>query len=186
MSVIFNNADLFASATMTATVGETTFTSDQVSPKAFGDSPEHSNNTVFTFNPPVVIPAGAVATYNLSATISNNPHITMRSPPVMYASMIPGDASGGSGGLLAAMLLLSVGTALVSRSRPRRLYFALVIALLAMTSQVGCDNGSSGGSSGSSATVQTSTQRAHELTDGSGNAIAVAGLPRIISKVSVP
>jgi len=34
----------------------------------------------------------------------------MRTAPMMYASMIPTDSTGGSGGLLAAMLLLSVGT----------------------------------------------------------------------------
>jgi hypothetical protein len=61
-----------------------------------------------------------------------------------------------------------------------------VIALLAMTSQVGCDNGSSGGSSGLAATAETSTQRAHELKDQGGNTIAVVGLPRIISKITVP
>jgi len=165
-------------------VGAGTFTSAHVNPVTFGNSPEQANNTVFTFNPPIVIPNGEAATYTLTTTVATT--LTMRSSPMMYASMIPGDGTGGSGGLLAAMLLLSVGTLMVSRSRPRRLYFALVIAMLAMTSQVGCDNGSSGGSSGSPAVVQKSTQKANQLKDPSHNNIPVTGLPKIISRISVP
>jgi len=48
---------------MTATVGVATSASAHVNPATFGDSPEHSNNTVFTFNPPIVIPPGGAATY---------------------------------------------------------------------------------------------------------------------------
>jgi hypothetical protein len=184
LTVEFDNADLFSSATMTATVGGATFTSAPVAPLSYGNSPEQPNNTPFTFDPPLVIPAGGAVTYTLSTTIVANPNVTMGRPPVMYAAMIPGDGLGGWGGLLASMLLLSVGTTLVSKSRPRRMYFVLVIVLLAMTSQVGCDNGSVG-SSGSTAGTQHSTQKANELKDQNLNNIAVAGLPRVMSKISV-
>jgi hypothetical protein len=185
LTVEFDNADLFSSATMTATVGGATFTSAPVAPLSYGNSPEQPNNTPFTFDPPLVIPAGGAVTYTLSTTIVANPNVTMGRPPVMYAAMIPGDGLGGWGGLLASMLLLSVGTTLVSKSRPRRMYFVLVIVLLAMTSQVGCDNGSVG-SSGSTAGTQHSIQKANELKDQNLNNIAVAGLPRVMSKISVP
>jgi len=64
------------------------------------------------------------------------------------------------------MLLLSLGTTLVAKSRPRRMFFALVIVLLAVTSQVGCDTGSVGslssgsGGGGGGGGVPKSTQTA--------------------------
>ena len=105
----------------------------------------------------------------------------------MYSSMIPGDGLGGSGGFLASMLLLSVGTTRVSKSRPRRMFFALMIVLLALTSQVGCDNGSVG-SSGSTSGTQISTQTAKQVAaaNEAGSNIAVAGLPIKLSTISVP
>jgi hypothetical protein len=105
----------------------------------------------------------------------------------MYASMIPGDGLGGSGGFLASMLLLSVGTTRVSKSRPRRMFFALMIVLLVLTSQVGCDNGSVG-SSGSTSGTQISTQTAKQVAaaNEAGSNIAVAGLPIKLSTISVP
>ncbi len=105
----------------------------------------------------------------------------------MYASMIPGDGSGGSGSFLASMFLLSVGTTRVSKSRPRRMFFALMIVLLALTSHVGCDNGSDG-SFGSTSGTQIPTQTAKQLAaaNEAGSNIAVAGLPIKLSTVSVP
>ena len=186
VTVSFGNADLFASATITASVGDVVQSTAPVAPLSGGNSPEEKNATTFAFNLPFVIPAGATATYNLSAIMSNNPSISMRRPPMMYASMIPEDGPTGWGGLLAAMLLLSVGTTLVASSRPRRMFYVLVIVLLAMTSQVGCDNGSVSSSSG----IATSTQRAKHVTaaDHLGNQVVVGGLipPIVLSRISVP
>jgi len=189
----FDNADLFTSATVTASVGGVVVSTATVpNPDTYGNSPEQPNNTPFTFDPQVVVQDGQAVTFALSVVVTTTPNITMRRSPVMYASMIPGDGLGGwGGGLLASMLLLSVGTTLVANSRPRRMYFVLVIILLAMTSQVGCDNGSVGSSASTSGT-QTSTQRAKHVTAANqmtGNMITVSGIPPgglVISKISVP
>jgi hypothetical protein len=198
VTITFDNADLFSSATVTATAGDATSTATVV-PVTGGDSPEQSNLTVFNLEPPLVVPAGESATISLSVVVSNTPHVTMWHRPVMYASMIPGDSLRGWGsGLLASMLLLSVGTILVTSSRPRRMYFVLVIVLLAMTSQVGCDNGSIGspssGSSGSSSrsSVPVSNQNARGVTannQNTGDKITVSGFPPAgipLSTISVP
>jgi hypothetical protein len=197
VTITFDNADLFSSATVTATVGEATSTATVVQVTG-GDSPEHPNMTVFNLEPPLVVPAGESATINLSVVVSTTPNVTMLRRPVMYASMVPGDGlRGWGGGLLASMLLLSVGTMLVTNSRPRRMYFVLVIVLLAMTSQVGCDNGSigspSGGSSGSSSSVpKVSNQNARGVTannQNTGDPITVSGFPPggiPLSTISVP
>ena len=193
VTIAFNNADLFSSATLTGVVGESQSTAT-VQPITGGNSPEQANSTAFNLAPPLMIPNGETATYTLTVTVSNNPKITMRRSQVKYASMIPGEGVGGSGGFLAAMLLLSLGTTLIAKSRPRRMFFALLIVLLAVTSQVGCDTGSSGsgGESGSGGggggSVPASTQTvegvaANNLADAP---VVVGGLPVVLSMIKVP
>ncbi len=212
----FSNADLFTSVTVTASAGGNSETVTVLNPQTFGNSPEQPNLTPFNFNPPLMVPPGTMAMFSAVACITSTPNITMRRShlmyaamnpvcmpiptptpsltmrrsPLMYAAMIPGDGFGGSGGLLASMLLLSLGTTLVSKSRPRRMFFALVIVLLAMTSQVGCDNGSVG-TSGPSSTAQTSVQKAKSvaLAKMNGTPIPVAGFEHggiVLSTISVP
>jgi hypothetical protein len=189
LTISFDNADLFSSATITGTAGGATSTAT-VNPITGGNSPEQTNNTIFNLVPPLVIPTGATANYTLVTTISSNPNVSMRRSPMMYAAMIPGDGFGDSGGFLASMLLLSLGTAFISKSRPRRMFFALAIVLLAVTSQVGCDNGSVGSSPSSTlSSVQKSTQTAMHVKAASmktGSKINVAGLPIVMSTISVP
>ena len=198
VTISFDNADLFSSATVTATVGDASSTATVV-PLTGGDSPEQPNLTVFNLEPPLVVPAGESATISLSVVVSSTPNVTMLRRPMMYASILPGDGlrGWGGGGMLAAILLLSVGTMLVTSSRPRRMYLVLVIVLLAMTSQVGCDNGSigspSGGSSGSSASVpKVSNQNARGVAASNqktGDPIMVSGFPPAglpLSTISVP
>ena len=118
----------------------------------------------------------------------------MRQSRVKYAAMIPGDGFGGSGGFFASMLLLSLGTTLVAKSRPRRMFFALVIVLLAVTSQVGCDNGSVGslssgsGGGGGGRSVPTSTQTAMHASamNMEGTSLTVGGFPIVLSTINVP
>jgi hypothetical protein len=94
------------------------------------------------------------------------------------------------------MLLLSLGATLVAKSRPRRMFFALVIVLLAVTSQVGCDNGSvgslsgsgSGGGGGGGRSVPTSTQTAMHVAANNmgGIPLTVGGFPIVLSTITVP
>jgi hypothetical protein len=142
-----------------------------------------------------MIPTGGMATYTLMTTVTTNTGITMRQSPVKYASMIPREGFGGSGGFLASMLLLSLGTTMVAKSRPRRMFFALVIVLLAVTSQVGCDNGSvgslsgsGGGGGGGRASVPASTQTAMHASamNMEGTALTVGGFPIVLSTIKVP
>jgi hypothetical protein len=191
----FTNADLFSSATVTASVdGVVVSTATVPNPQTFGNSPEAGNMTPFNFNPQVVVQDGQSATYALSVVVTTTPQVTMWRRPVMYASMVPGDGVGGwGGGLLASMLLLSIGTTLVASSRPRRMYIVLVIMLLAMTSQVGCDNGSvGGGSSSTSSGTPASTQKARGVmakNQMTGGNIPVSGFPKEglpLSTITVP
>jgi hypothetical protein len=195
VTISFDNADLFSSATVTATVGESTSTATVV-PVTGGDSPEQPNLTVFNLEPPLVVPEGESATINLSVVVSATPNVTMWRRPVMYASMIPGDGlRGWGGGLLASILLLSVGTMLVTSSRPRRMYFVLVIVLLAMTSQGGCDNGSvgslsgsgsGGGGGGGSVPISTQTAMSVAAANMEKTPITVGGFPIVLSTIAVP
>ena len=193
LTISFNNADLFSSATLTGVVGESQSTAT-VQPLTGGNSPEQANSTVFNLSPPLDIPNGETATYTLTVTVSNNPHVTMRRSPLKYAAMIPGDGFGASGGFLAAILLLSFGTTLVAKSRPRRMFFVLVIVMLALTSQVGCDNGSGGGGGesgsggGGGGSVPTSMQTAEGVTatNTEDAPIIVSGLPIVLSTINVP
>ncbi len=192
VTISFDNADLFSSATLTGVVGESQSTATVV-PVTGGNSPEQANSTDFNLTPPLDIPNGETATYTLTVTVSNNPKVTMRRSPVKYAAMIPGEGFGGSGGFLAAMLLLSLGTTLVAKSRPRRMFFALVIVMLAVTSQVGCDNGSSGsggggsgGGGGRSVPASTQTVEGVEANNLADAPVIVGGLPIVLSMIKVP
>ena len=197
MTISFGNADLFASATLTGTAGDQVESVTVNNPETFGNSPEQPNNTVFTFSPPLMIPTGGMATYTLMTTVTSNTSITMRRTRVKYAAMVPGESFGGSGGFLASMLLLSLGTTLVAKTRPRRMFFALVIVLLAVTSQVGCDNGSvgslsgsgnGGGGGGGGASVPASTQTAMHASamNLGGTPLTVGGFPIVLSTIKVP
>jgi hypothetical protein len=185
--ISFDNADLFSSATLTATAGSNTSTAT-VNPITGGNSPEKPNSTTFNLVPPLVIPTGASATFNLAVTLSANPSVTMRGGQVMYAAMVgSGSESAGSSALLIAMALLGLCTAGMGGSRRRRTLLALVV-VLAMATQVGCDNGSvgHGGSSGRGGPVM-STQTAKHVgaTSLAASPITVGGLPVVMGRVSL-
>jgi hypothetical protein len=174
VTIAFDNADLFTSATLTATVG-TAVTTSTVVP---------SDSTTFIFNPPVMIPLGGSVTYSLQTTITTTPNITRLERPIAYASIIPGGGSRVASTLVAAMAFLSIFTALTGVSRPRRLMFALVLLLLAVTTEVGCDNGSIGSPTG----PQFSTQTANDVAakNQTGGPVLIGGLPVVMSTITVP
>jgi CSLREA domain-containing protein len=183
VKISFGNADLFSSATLTATVGSNISTAT-VNPVTRGNSPEQSNNTPFFLQPPLVIPTGQTATFSLAVTVTANPQITKRVGPVMYAAMM-GYGSTGSNAFLIALALLELCAAGLGTTRRRRVLVA-VLLLLAMANQVGCNN-SSGGGAGTASGVVHSMQAAMQVDALNQNKepVKVAGLPVVIGTVSV-
>jgi hypothetical protein len=174
VTIGFDNADLFTSATLTATVGNTTSTSTVVP----------ATSTTFAFNPPVTIPLGQSVTYSLAATITTTPNITRRELPVAYASIFPFGRSRGSNVFAGALALLCAFAMLTAGSRRRRLIFAAALVLLLAGAETGCDNGSIGGPSG----PQFSTQTARDVAakDQGGGPVTIGGLPVVMSNITVP
>lgn len=110
----------------------------------------------------------------------------MRKTRAIYAGMfdIGAGRSPGLGALSAALMLLSLCTAAVSGSR-RRTMIALILLMLAVASQVGCDSGSVPSSSGG---PFESTQNASMVAAASptGGPIGIGGLPVFMSIITVP
>ncbi|HJU11748.1 MAG TPA: hypothetical protein VJ728_12770 [Candidatus Binataceae bacterium] len=184
VTISFDNADLFSSATLTTTVGSTTSTAT-VNPLTGGDSPEQPNNTVFVLHPVPVIPNGQAATYSLTVTITSHPEITRRDRPMMYAAIF-GENTPGSNGWLIALLLFEGCAAGMTTFKRKRLLVALVM-LLAMASQVGCDNGSTPGPPAPSGVIQ-STQTAVQLDavrQIDNSPVTVTGLPALMGTIKL-
>ena len=185
--ISFGNADLFSSATLVATAGGNPSTAT-INPNTGGNSPEVPNNTTFNLAPPLVIPTGASATFNLMVTVSSNPSITMRRQRFAYAAIVAGsgDEPTGSGALLIAMALLGLCAAGVGGSRHRRTLFALII-VLAVATQVGCDNGTigHGGSNGGGPVISTQVAKHVAAAKMDANPIVVGGLPVVMGKVAL-
>jgi hypothetical protein len=183
--ISFDNADLFSLATLTETLGPNTSTAI-VNPLAGGNSPEQPNNTAFFLQPPLVVPAGQTATFSLLVTITANPQITKRGGPVMYAGMIGGEATG-SNAFLVGLALLELCASAIGGTRPRRLLMTLSL-LLALASQVGCDNGSVSSPSAPTFGVIQSRQTAMQVDakePANNEPVMVAGLPVVMGTVSL-
>jgi len=180
VTISFNNADLFTTATLTGTQGANTVTAT-VNPITGGDSPEHANNTVFDFSP-LSIPPGACASFSLSVTITNNPDISMRRTPVVYASLIAGSERGPNLSAFALLLLCAVG---LGGARRRRTMIAVILILAALATQIGCDTGGLPSSLSSENQQPQSTQTVVKVAVAiqTGAAVPVSGLPVKISTV---
>jgi hypothetical protein len=179
VAISFGNADLFTSATLTATAGPNTSTAT-VNPVTKGDSPEHPNNTTFVLQPPLVVPAGQTATFRLAATVTGNPQISKRGEQVMYAAML-GGGSNGATIFLVALALLELCAAAIGSIRRRWLLIAL-LPLLALVSQAGCNNGSA--SLGVVSFMQTATQL-NAMSTAKNDPPVIVGLPVTMGTVSV-
>jgi hypothetical protein len=174
VTIGFDNADLFTSATLTATVGHTASTSTVVP----------ATGTTFTFNPPVTIPFGRSVTYSLSATITTRPNITRRELPIAYASIFPFGQSR-EANIFASLIGLSCALALLTAgSSKRRLMFAAALVLLLVSVETGSDNGSIGGPSGAQFSTQTARDVAAE--NQTGGPVTIGGLPVVMSTITVP
>ncbi|MGD0075270.1 MAG: hypothetical protein ABSD31_13165 [Candidatus Binataceae bacterium] len=188
LTISFNNADLFTTATLTGIQGENTVTAT-LNPVTGGNSPEQPNNTVFNFSP-LNIPPGECANFSLSVTITSTPLISTRQTPLIYASLIAISEPGanGLGVLLGAMALLGLCTAAVSGARRRRTTIAVILFLASLATQTGCDTGGLPASLSPSADKPQSTQIVVKVnvTTSSGAGVPVSGLPVQISTVLTP
>ena len=173
VTIAFNNADLFTSATLTATVGTSNQTATVVP----------NNSSTFTFNPPVNVPLGQSVSYSLEVTITPTPQITRRERPIAYASILPLGSSRGFAVAAAVVTLLGVCAYLLGITRANRMMLMLALLLLAMTAEVGCDTGSIGSPSGPQFSTQTATDvAAHNQA---GGPLTVGGLPVVLSNITV-
>jgi Prenyltransferase and squalene oxidase repeat len=187
VTISFDNADLFSSATLTGTAPAMTTSTATLNPVSGGNSPEAPNNTTFVLRPALVIPTGETATFSLSVMLTNNPSVTRREGPVMVAAIIGGGTTA-SNAFLVVLALLELCAAGMSSTRRKRVLMALVL-IAALASQVGCDNGStSSGPGTSSSGVIQSKQTAMQVAakkQANNDPVGVAGLPVFMGTVSL-
>jgi subtilase family serine protease len=139
-------------------------------------------STVFTFNPPLSLPASAVAQFTLNATLA--PRVARFDTPVGYASRLP--AGGSRRGLPtgAPLGFLGIGLLGMPADRRRRILALGALIVLLVASSIGC-NGS--GSSSSNPTVLNSSQQQVPAggvsTTNAQGGVAVQGLPATMSVI---
>jgi hypothetical protein len=169
---------VFSSLTLTATVGGTQSISGPVTP---------ASSTIFTFSPPLSLPAGQSAHFALSIVISMNPAMNnQRGVQYAYASIIPTAGGkdenwGGLGPLLFGLGL--IGVSLLGTSQQRRLRIAAFtsLALVIALGAAGCGGGGGGGAP---AVKPSSIQTVQAVTVTLGGvAQSVGGLPAPLGKI---
>ena len=104
----------------------------------------------------------------------------------MYASMVGGGATG-SNALLVGLALLELCAGAISATRRRRALMALLL-LVALASQVGCDNGSVSAPQAPTFGVIQSTQTAEQVEaeeQANHEPVKIGGLPVVIGTVSL-
>ena len=138
------------------------------------------SSTVFTFNPPLSLPASAVAQFTLKATLALN--AARSDTPVRYASRLPAGGSRHALPMGAPLGMLGIGLLAMPADRRRR---ALVIAgliIMVASSEIGCN-----GSSSTPATVLNSSQQQVPAdgvsTTNAQGAVVVQGLPATMSTI---
>jgi hypothetical protein len=201
-TISFDSANFFSSATLTATVpvapagpvstarsngsfvGAAFQTSTAtLNPIVGGNSPQQPNNTIFVLQPPLVIPTGQSATFSLEVTVVANPKMTRWHQPVTYAVMVAGGSTG-SNIFLIVLALFEFCAAGMSRIKRRRVLMMLLL-LLGLACQVGCDNGSVSGPPPSVGVVysnQTALQ-VSAMKQANHEPVTFAGLPLFMGSV---
>ena len=135
------------------------------------------SRTIFTFNPPLSIPAGGVAQFTLDATLSRN--AAQADTAGRYAGLLPGGGSRSTLPMGASLGLLGIGLLAIPTGRRRRaLVIAALITMLAF-SQIGCGGDSSG-------VVNSSQQQVPAggvATTNAHGTVRVQGLPATMSTI---
>jgi hypothetical protein len=175
---------LFSSLTLTASLDGEQIGSSTI------DAPEITTNTVFTFVPPLTIPAGGgeSLTFALTGVIAGKQAASLSLPNQMKLAGIIGVSNrnvglGATGNLLFGLSLLGFAMFPLSiRTRRRTSILAAAMLMLAV-GLVGCSGGSSGNSGPPPS--QSSTQKliALDVTE-KGLPIPIAGLPINLGKIT--
>ncbi len=179
LTIMFTNADLFASTTVTGTVPLDPSQQSQNSrftPPLDNGSTASTEHT-YMFPTALTVPSGEDANFSLALTITARPQTTMRRVRAIYAGVFgaSGPLSPGLGVLSGVLMLLSLCTTAIGGSR-RRLILALLILMLVAASQVGCDNGSVPSSNGGPVISMQSAANADVTDLRTGTSLPVAGL----------
>src|SRR5580704_13490805 len=158
LSVSVSRPAVFSSLTLTASVNGTQIGTSTV------DSPAITSTTVFTFAPPLTLPAGSgeSLTFALSGVISR--HQTgrldlpnqVRLAGVMSVGNKHAGGFGATGSLMFALSLLGLAMFPLNTGMRRRTSILAAVMLILATGLVGC-SGSSGG--GTPSTAQSSRQK---------------------------
>ncbi len=140
-----------------------------------------ASSTVFTFSPALSVPAGAVATFTLNATISVTP--ARADSAVRYAGLMAGRERPGELPLVVALGMLGIGLLAMPAGRRRRVLVIAGLIMLLAASQIGC------GSNGTNTTVLLSSQQqvptgGVAVTNTHGP-LGVVGLPATISTIQL-
>ena len=183
-TVSVSKPELFSSLTLTASLGGEQIGSSTI------DAPEITANTVFTFAPPLTIPAGGgeSLTFALTGVIAGKQAVGLSLPDQVKLAGIVGTGNGNAG--LGATGNLMLGLSLLGfamfplsiRTRRRTSILAAAMLMLAV-GLVGCSGGSSGGNAPPPS--QSSTQKliALEVTE-NGVPVPVSGLPINLGKIT--
>jgi hypothetical protein len=177
VTVALSNPDLFSNLTMSGSVNGAA--SQTAIAGTLGSS------TVFTLDPPLSIPAGAVAQFSLNATVS--PNAARTDTRVRYAALRRGGGSrgaSGTGALVGLVGLLGIGLLAIPTDRRRRarVFTALIMLMMLLAcSQIACGGGSSG-------IVVLDSSQQQVPTGGVGatsahEAVGVQGLPATMSTI---
>ena len=181
VNVSVSKPGIFSSLTLTASLGGTAIGTSTV------NAPEITSTTVFTFAPPLTLPAGQgeSLTFALTGVISGQTSSLDLPNQIKLAGVIGVGNSGGFGGtgnlMLALSLLGLVITPLTTKTR-RRTSILVVATLFLATGLVGC-NGSSNG--GGEPVFPSSRQEiiALSVTE-NGNPVGVSGLPINLGRIT--
>ena len=180
-TVSVSKPELFSSLTLTASLGGEQIGSSTI------DAPEITANTVFTFAPPLTIPAGGgeSLTFALTGVIAGKQAVGLGLPNQVKLAGIVGTSNSldATGNLMLGLSLLGFAMFPLSiRTRRRTSILAAAMLVLAV-GLVGCSGGSSGGNAPPPS--QSSTQKliALEVTE-NGIPVPVSGLPINLGKIT--
>lgn len=184
VSISVSKPAVFSSLTLTASVNGTQIGTSTV------DSPAITSTTVFTFAPPLTLPAGSgeSLTFALSGVISGHQTGRLDLPNqvglagVMSVGNKHAGGFGGTGSLMFALSLLGLAMFPLNTGMRRRTSILAAVMLILATGLVGC-GGSSG--AGTPSTAQSSRQKVVMLSvTENGNQVGVSGLPIDLGKIT--